>query len=131
MFCPAVVPCCRAEIGDALTAFEQQRQQNSTILQQLTDRDAALNALRAENLTLQQQLEGANDTVRVRPGFSCTGGAVVFQARQGESHANTRLLVPCRARRPTHPQHSTTPHARVPCLNPVGFSIISGTGLLT
>ena len=56
--------CCASEIGDALSAFEQQRQQNSTILQQLTERDAALATLRAEKLALQQQLESASETVR-------------------------------------------------------------------
>lgn len=51
------------EIGDALNAFEQQRTQNSTLLAQLTERDAALNALKAEKLAVQQQLEAVNETL--------------------------------------------------------------------
>jgi hypothetical protein len=63
-----IFPCFAAEIGDALSAFEQQRQQNSTILQQLTERDAALATLRAEKLALLQQLESASETVRTAKG---------------------------------------------------------------
>jgi hypothetical protein len=65
--------CHVAEIGDALNAFEQQRQQNSTLLGQLTERDAALNALKAEKLSVQQQLESANETVSVAAAGCLTG----------------------------------------------------------
>lgn len=63
--------CCGAEIGDALSAFEQQRQQNSSLLQQLTERDAALNALRGEKLVVQQQLEQLTEQVGVGVLFDC------------------------------------------------------------
>lgn len=98
-----------AEIGDALNAFEQQRQQNSTLLGQLTERDAALNALKAEKLSVQQQLESANETVRTATSLlgclcgsqcalsacqdfmrtACSAGYVVGAA------ALVKALVPC------------------------------------
>jgi hypothetical protein len=64
--------CRLAEIGDALSAFEQQRQQNSTLLGQLTERDAALNALQAQRLGVQQQLESANEAVSVAACWGAT-----------------------------------------------------------
>lgn len=58
-------PCTvqHAEIGEAYTAFEEQRQQNAALLQQLAVADAALAAGQAERLRLEQQLLQMQDQV--------------------------------------------------------------------
>lgn len=76
-----------AEIGDALSAFEQQRRQNSTLLQQLSERDASLNTLKSEKLALQQQLESVNETVSSRPLVSTQPSCIVAPAGRVQSHA--------------------------------------------
>jgi hypothetical protein len=76
-----------AEIGDALSAFEQQRRQNSTLLQQLSERDASLNALKSEKLALQQQLESVNETVSSRPLVSTQPSCIVAPAGRVQSQA--------------------------------------------
>ena len=77
---------CPAEIGDALSAFEQQRQQNSGLLQQLVERDASLAASKAEVLRVQQQLETTTEQV----GLS---GGQTFRQHQGSKQH--QVAFPC------------------------------------
>lgn len=78
--CLSAASSCRCfnthhiEIGDALSAFEQQRQQNASLLQQLTERDATLSSLKAEKLAAQQQLEVLTEQVCVCGACLCVGG---------------------------------------------------------
>eukprot|EP00878_Enallax_costatus_P020748 GHUV01021940.1.p1 GENE.GHUV01021940.1~~GHUV01021940.1.p1 ORF type:complete len:692 (+),score=297.48 GHUV01021940.1:254-2329(+) len=53
------------EIDEAYNAFEEQRQQNSKLLTQLTDRDSAVAAGQAEKLALEHTVQQLNDKVRL------------------------------------------------------------------
>lgn len=55
--------CSDAEINEAYNAFEEQRQQNATLLTQLTERDAALAAAQAEKLAVEHTVQQLTDKV--------------------------------------------------------------------
>jgi small-conductance mechanosensitive channel len=59
----AAAAAAAAEINEAYNAFEEQRQQNATLLGQLSERDGSLAAAQQDRLKLEHQLAQMGEQV--------------------------------------------------------------------
>lgn len=86
------LPC--AEINEAYNAFEEQRQQNATLLTQLTERDAALAAAQAEKLAVELTVQQLTDKVCVGSTRNYSNPNMIVCSASGDCGKNFMMRLP-------------------------------------